>query len=90
MKKNECEACSWTGQVLDGERCGFCDHEKPPVLFGDVCRADADELRDIAEYFEKRGKPMQGEFLRKVADRHEVLAGAYSSAIRVSYRNIEK
>lgn len=51
-----------------------------PVLFGDVCRADADELRDIAEYFEKRGKTMQGEFLRKVAERHEVLAGAYSTA----------
>lgn len=51
-----------------------------PVLFGDVCRADAEELRDIAQYFETRGKPLQGEFLRKVADRHEVLAGAYATA----------
>lgn len=51
-----------------------------PVLFSDVCMNDAQELRDIAEYFEARGKPMQGEFLRKVADRHEVLAGAYATA----------
>lgn len=51
-----------------------------PVLFGDVCMKDAEELRDIAEYFETRGKPLQGEFLRKVADRHEVLAGAYTTA----------
>ncbi len=51
-----------------------------PVLFGDVCRADADELRDIAKYLDDRGLTDSGEFLRKVADRHEVLAGAYSTA----------
>ncbi|TXH50489.1 MAG: hypothetical protein E6Q97_20330 [Desulfurellales bacterium] len=51
-----------------------------PILFGDVCMKDSEELRDIAEYFESRGKPMQGEFLRNVAARHEVLAGAYSTA----------
>lgn len=79
MNKDECEACSGTGQVLDGEVCGFCEPKKP-ILFGDVCASDAEELRDIAAYFEKRGKPLQGKFLRKVADRHEVLAGAYTTA----------
>lgn len=79
MNKSECVACSGTGQVLDGEVCRFCESLKP-ILFSDVCADDAAELRDIAEYFEKRGKPLQGEFLRKVADRHEVLAGAYATA----------
>ena len=51
-----------------------------PVLIGDVVAADCAELRDIAEWFESRGKPMQGEFLRKVADRHEVIWGAYWTA----------
>lgn len=51
-----------------------------PVLIGDVVAADCAELRDIAEWFESRGKPMHGEFLRKVSDRHEVLAGAYATA----------
>lgn len=51
-----------------------------PVLFGDVCRADAMELRDISRYFDDRGLTDNGEFLRKVADKLEVLAGAYSTA----------
>ena len=51
-----------------------------PILIGDVVAADCAELRDIAEWFESRGKSMQGEFLRKVADRHEVLFGAYWTA----------
>jgi uncharacterized protein YukE len=42
-----------------------------PVSFGDTCQEDAAELRDIAEHFEARGKPLQGKFLRSVADRHE-------------------
>jgi len=42
-----------------------------PALFGGTCQEDAAELRDIAEYFETRGKPLQGEFLRSVAARHE-------------------
>lgn len=55
--------------------------ERPaPVLIGDVVEADCAELRDIAMWFESRGKPMQGEFLRKVADRHEVIFGAYWTA----------
>ena len=51
-----------------------------PVLIGDVVEADCSELRDIAEWFESRGKPLQGEFLRNVADRHEVIFGAYWTA----------
>ena len=51
-----------------------------PILIGDIVAADCAELRDIAEWFESHGKPMQGEFLRKVADRHEVIFGAYWTA----------
>lgn len=51
-----------------------------PILIGDVVDADCAELRDMAAWFESRGKPMQGEFLRKVADRHEVIFGAYWTA----------
>lgn len=49
-----------------------------PALYEDI--SIAVELREIAQYFEERGKPLHGQFLRKVADRHEVLAGAYSTA----------
>lgn len=52
----------------------------PPVLIGDVVAADCKKLRDIAEWFEGIGRPMQGEFLRKVADRHEVIFSAYWTA----------
>ena len=51
-----------------------------PILIGDVVEADCAELRDMAGWFESRGKPMQGEFLRKVADRHEVIFGVYWTA----------
>ncbi len=51
-----------------------------PVLIGDVVEADCAELRDIAAWFESRGKPMQGEFLRKVADRYDVIFSAYWTA----------
>ena len=51
-----------------------------PVLFGDVCMKDAEELRDIAAYFDIRGKKPNGDFLREVANRHEILAGAYQSS----------
>lgn len=51
-----------------------------PVLFGDVCQKDADELRDIAKYFDQLGKKDNGDFLRAVASRHEVLAGAYQAS----------
>lgn len=51
-----------------------------PILIGDVVDSDCAELREIAEWFESHGKPMQGEFLRKVADRHEVVFGAYWTA----------
>lgn len=55
--------------------------DKPsPTLICDVVAADCAELRDIAEWFESRGKPMQGEFLRMVADRHEGIFGAYWAA----------
>lgn len=54
-----------------------------PVLFGDVCMKDAEELRDIAAYFDSRGKKPNGDFLREVANRHEILAGAYATASSV-------
>lgn len=48
-----------------------------PVLIGDVVDADVAELRDIAKWFDERGKPMQSAFLRDVANRYEVVFGAY-------------
>lgn len=54
-----------------------------PVLFGDVCMKDAEELRDIAAYFDSCGKKPNGDFLREVANRHEILAGAYATAASV-------
>lgn len=54
---------------------------KQPVLMGDVANADAAELRDIAAWFDRQGKTTNGDFLRHVANRHEVLAGAYATAI---------
>ena len=44
------------------------------------CSTDADELREIAEYFDARYKTTNGNFLRAVATRHEVLASAYNTA----------
>lgn len=46
----------------------------------DRCRADADELREIADYFALKGDKENAAFLRQVASRHEVLAGAYVAA----------
>lgn len=49
----------------------------------DACMKDADELREIAAHFDAHGKKSNGDFLREVANRHEILARAYqSSSIR--------
>lgn len=50
-----------------------------PIIF-DVCMKDAAELREIAAYFDALGKKSNGDFLRGVANRHEILAGAYQSS----------
>lgn len=55
-----------------------------PVLIGDVVDADIAELRDIAKWFDERGKPMQSAFLRDVAKRYEVIFGAYWNTQRNS------
>lgn len=49
-------------------------------MFVDVCMKDAEELRNIAAYFDTLGKESNGDFLREVANRHEILAGAYQSS----------
>ena len=49
-------------------------------MFVDVCMKDAEELREIAAYFDALGKKSNGDFLRGVANRHEILAGAYQSS----------
>lgn len=54
-----------------------------PVLFGEVVDADVKELRDIAQWFDRRGDKDNGDFLRAVAARHEILSGAYSTSSRV-------
>mgnify|MGYP001639064019 FL=1 len=52
-------------------------------MFIDVCMKDAEELREIAAHFDALGKKLNGNFLREVANRHEILAGAYrTSAVR--------
>lgn len=52
--------------------------ERPSIF--DVCMKDAAELRDIAAHFDAIGKKLNGDFLREVANRHEILAGAYQSS----------
>lgn len=46
----------------------------------DVCLKDAEELREIAAHFDALGKKSNGTFLREVANRHEILAGAYRTS----------
>lgn len=60
------------------------------VLFCDVCIADAAALRDMAAYIESMGKKESGKFLRSVADRHEVLAGAYQTSITRYERELKE
>lgn len=50
------------------------------MMFVDVCMKDAEELREIAAHFDALGKKSDGDFLREVANRHEILAGAYQSS----------
>lgn len=51
-----------------------------PMTFVDVCMKDAEELREIAAHFDALGKKSNGDFLREVANRHEILAGAYRAS----------
>lgn len=41
-----------------------------------------DELKDIADYFDRQGKKDNGDFLRRTSNMLEVLAGAYETAKR--------
>ena len=50
------------------------------MMFVDVCMKDAEELREIAAQFDALGKKLNGDFLREVANRHEILAGAYMTS----------
>lgn len=52
------------------------------MSFSDIAERDAEELRDIAADFEARGKKRNAEFLRRLAGRHEIMAGAYDTAAR--------
>ena len=61
-----------------------------PVLSVDVCIADAAGLRDMAAYLDSMGKKESGKFLRSVADRHEVLAGAYQTSITRYERELKE
>lgn len=51
-----------------------------PVLIGDIVDADVRKLREIADYFDQRGNKSNGDLMRAVASRHEVLFGAYWTA----------
>ena len=50
------------------------------MMFVDTCMKDAEELREIAAQFDALGKKLNGDFLREVANRHEILAGAYMTS----------
>ena len=58
-------------------------------MFTDVCMKDAEELREIAAHFDALGKKLNGDFLRAVANRHEILAGAYRTSV-ARYEREEK
>lgn len=51
-----------------------------PALIDAEVEADCAELRDIAEWFDRQGKKPNGDFLRSLAHRHKILAGAYRSS----------
>ena len=59
------------------------------MMFVDVCMKDAEELREIAAQFDALGKKLNGDFLRAVANRHEILAGAYRTSV-ARYEREEK
>ena len=50
------------------------------MMFVDACMKDAEELREIAAHFDALGKKSNADFLREVANRHEILAGAYQTS----------
>ena len=51
------------------------------MMFVDVCMKDAEELREIAAQFDALGKKSNADLLREVANRHEILAGAYMTSV---------
>ena len=55
-----------------------------------VCMKDAAELREIAAYFDALGKKLNGELLRAVANRHEILAGAYMTSVARYERELKE
>ena len=48
--------------------------------FIEMCMKDAEKLRELAAYYDALGVKPNGDFLREVANRHEILAGAYRSS----------
>ena len=59
------------------------------MMFVDVCMKDAEELREIAAQFDALGK-LNGDFLRAVANRHEILAGAYRTSVARYERELKE
>ena len=58
------------------------------MMFVDVCMKDAAQLREIAAQFDALGK--NGGFLRAVANRHEILAGAYRTSVARYERELKE
>ncbi|MCY1384153.1 hypothetical protein D9M69_723690 [compost metagenome] len=58
--------------------------DQPPCFIRSVVEMDCYELRDIAEWFDLQGKKSNGDFLRSMATRHEILFGAYEKAAAMS------
>ncbi|WP_439684819.1 hypothetical protein MNJPNG_04755 [Cupriavidus oxalaticus] len=53
---------------------------KQPCFIRSVVEMDCYELRDMADWFDQQGKKSNGDFLRSMATRHEILFGAYETA----------
>lgn len=50
------------------------------MMFVDMCMTGAEKLREIAAQFDALGQRENADCLRDVADRHEILAGAYMTS----------
>lgn len=50
------------------------------MMIVDVCLKDVEKLRELAAHYDALGVKANGDFLREVANRYEILAGAYQSS----------
>jgi hypothetical protein len=68
-----------------GQKDGYQKYSSSERIIGmktvdEQIQGDAKELRDIAQHFDERGKRSNGDFLREIANKLEVLWGAYRTS----------